>query len=55
MVESMMKNVINTVLLFGLITCLVFISYQSSTYNEYAFDDILAILNNKDVNIDRPS
>ena len=52
MVESMMKNVINTVLLFGLITCLVFISYQSSTYNEYAFDDILAILNNKDVNID---
>ena len=45
-------NVIHTVLLFGLITGLVFMSYQSSTYNEYAFDDLLAIVNNKDVNID---
>jgi hypothetical protein len=52
MVESMMKNVIHKVLLFGLITCLVFISYQSYTYNEYAFDDLLAIVNNKDVDID---
>ena len=52
MVGSMMKNVIHLVLLFGLITCLVFISYQSSTYSEYAFDDLLVIVNNKDVNID---
>ena len=48
----MMKNVVHIVLLFGLITSLVFISYQRSIYNEYAFDDLLAIVNNKDVNID---
>jgi len=47
-----MMNVIHIVLLFGLIIGLVFISYQNSTYNEYAFDDLLAIVNNKDVNID---
>jgi len=49
-----MNDVVHTLLLFALITSLVFVSYYRCIYNEYAFDDLLAIVNNKDVNIDSP-